>query len=158
MNRILLKPANSHINNHLTRVPHHQAGSLRFHVIPRTSLSSSLPTYRMSSISTTKNEYLVIVPDYANSLQKRLDVRSKHFEGLKPHVESGDVVFGGAMLSKHGAQGETPDMTGSAMLIKAESEEATREWLANDVYAKSGVWNLNEVKIYPFRCAVRTAM
>ena len=49
-------------------------------------------------------------------------------------------------------------MTGSAMLIKGESEEAVREWIANDVYSTSGVWNVDEIKIYPFRCAVRTAM
>jgi uncharacterized protein len=113
---------------------------------------------RMSSTSATKNEYLVILPDHANSLQKRLAVRPKHFAGLTPHIQSGDVVFGGAILSGHPKEGETPDMTGSAMLIKAESEEAVREWIANDAYAKGDVWNLDEAKIYPFRCAVRTAM
>jgi uncharacterized protein YciI len=112
----------------------------------------------MSSTSASKNEYLVIVPDHANSLQKRLAVRPKHFDGLTPHIKSGSVVFGGATLSKQPKEGETPDMNGSAMLIKAESEEAVREWLANDAYAKGGVWNVDEAKIYPFRCAVRTAM
>jgi uncharacterized protein len=112
----------------------------------------------MSSTSATKNEYLVLLPDNPNSLQNRLAVRAKHFEKLAPHVQSGDVVFGGAILSAHPKEGEQPDMTGSAMLIKAESEEAVREWVAGDEYTKGGVWNLGEVKIYPFRCAVRTAM
>ena len=112
----------------------------------------------MSSTSGTKKEFLVILPDHANSLQKRLAVRAKHFEKLTPHLQSGDLVFGGATLSGHPNEGEQPDMTGSAMLIKGESEEAVREWVANDVYSTSGVWNVDEIKIYPFRCAVRTAM
>lgn len=112
----------------------------------------------MSSTSAAKNEYLVIVPDHADSLQKRLAVRPKHFEELTPHIEAGNIVFGGATLSRHPKDGETPDMNGSAMLIQAESEEAVREWLANDAYSKGGVWNVDAAKIYPFRCAVRTAM
>jgi uncharacterized protein YciI len=112
----------------------------------------------MSSTTTTKKEYLVILPDHANSLHKRVAVRPKHLEKLTPYVQAGDVVFGGATLSAHPKEGEQPDMTGSAMLIKAESEEALREWLASDEYTKGGVWNLDEVKIYPFRCAIRTAM
>jgi uncharacterized protein YciI len=111
-----------------------------------------------SSTGTAKNEYLVIVPDHANALPKRLAVRPKHFEGLAPHIESGNVVFGGATLSRQPAEGETLDMNGSAMLIKAESEEAVRAWLANDAYSKGGVWNVDEAKIYPFRCSVRTAL
>ncbi|CAM6122831.1 unnamed protein product [Calypogeia fissa] len=113
----------------------------------------------MSSTSTTlKNEYLVIIPDHPDSLHKRLAVREKHLENITPHVQSGDVVFGGAILSSHPKEGEQPDMKGSAMLVKAESEEAVRELIAGDIYAEGGPWNLNEVKIYPFRSAIRTAM
>ena len=105
-----------------------------------------------------KKEYLVMIPDHANSLQKRLAVRPKHLEKLKPHIESGDVVFGGATLSAHPKDGEQPDMTGSCMLIKAESEEAVREWVKSDEYSKGEVWDFEKMQIIPFRCAVRTAM
>ena len=111
-----------------------------------------------STGGTAKNEYLVIIPDHANSLQKRLAVRPKHFEGLAPHIASGSVVFGGATLSRQPDEGETLDMNGSTMLIKAEDEAAVRAWLANDAYTKGGVWNVDEAKIYPFRCSVRTAL
>jgi uncharacterized protein len=105
-----------------------------------------------------KKEYLVMIPDHPNSLQKRLAVRPKHLEKLKPHLESGDVVFGGATLSTHPKDGEQPDMTGSCMLIKAESEEAVREWVKGDEYSKGEVWDFEKMQITPFRCAVRTAM
>lgn len=100
----------------------------------------------------------MIIPDYADSLHKRLAVRPKHLEKLRPHVESGDVVFGGASLKAHPKEGEQPDMTGSVMLIKAESEKAVREWVAGDEYTKGGVWDVEKMQVIPFRCAVRTSM
>ena len=56
------------------------------------------------------NEYLVTIPDHENALEKRLGARPAHLENLKPHIESGKVVFGGASLSRHPKEGETPDM------------------------------------------------
>ena len=112
----------------------------------------------MSSTTSPKKEYLVILPDHPKSLQKRLAVRAKHLENLTPHVQSGDVTFGGATLSDHPNEGEQVDMTGSAMLIKAESEDAVRAWVMNDEYTKGGVWNVDKIQIIPFRCAIRTAM
>jgi uncharacterized protein len=158
MNRIPIKPANLG-SNHLFHLPYRRATFFQSSLTPRIRPPRfSRRNSRMSSTSATKKEYLVILPDHANSLHKRVAVRPKHLEKLTPHVQRGDVVFGGATLSRHPKEGEQPDMTGSAMLIKAESEEAVREWLANDEYTKGGVWNVDEAKIYPFRCAVRTAM
>lgn len=107
------------------------------------------------------HEYLVQVPDYPNSLHKRLAVRPIHLQGLKPHIDSGTLTFGGATLSEEFSPGEgkeTPDMTGSVMLIKAENVEKVKEWMRNDPYCKEGVWDMDKVKIWPFRCAIRTAM
>ena len=49
-------------------------------------------------------------------------------------------------------------MNGSVMLIKAESEEKVWERIKKDPYVEGGVWNLDEVKVWPFRCAIRTAL
>jgi len=106
----------------------------------------------------TKYEWLVQIPDHPSSLEKRLAVRAAHLEALKPNIDSGTVVFGGATLSKQPAEGEVLDMTGSVMLIKAESEEKVREFLRGDAYTKGGAWDVDKAKIWPFRCAVRTAM
>jgi len=104
------------------------------------------------------NEYLVTIPDHANSLDKRLAARPAHLANLRPHIDSGKVVFGGASLSAHPKEGESPDMTGSVMLIKADSEEELRDWINNDEYVKGGAWDVSKMTIVPFRCAVRTAM
>lgn len=84
MYKTLLRPLNKQIQHHA-----------RF---------STHPSLKM-------NEYLVTIPDHANSLDKRLAARPAHLANLKPHIESGKVVFGGASLSKHPAEGESPDMT-----------------------------------------------
>ena len=110
------------------------------------------------SSSTPTNEWLVHIPDHPNALDKRLAVRQTHLSNLKPKIEAGIVVFGGATLSKHPSEGEGPDMTGSVMLIKANTEQEVREFLENDAYTKGGAWNLKEANVWPFRCAVRTAL
>jgi len=46
-------------------------------------------------------------------------------------------------------------MTGSVMLVTANSEEEVRRFVAEDVYTKSGVWDLEGMRIWPFRTAVR---
>lgn len=109
-------------------------------------------------MSQFKYEYLVTIPDVPGALEKRLAARPTHLSNLKPRIESGQVVFGGATLSKQPAEGEAPDMTGSAMLIKANSEAEVRAILEEDAYVKGGAWDISKVVITPFRCAVRTAM
>lgn len=103
-------------------------------------------------------EYFVQIPDHPNALDKRLAARPTHLANLKPHIDSGKVVFGGATLSRQPNDGEAPDMTGSAMLIKADSVEEVKQFLENDAYTKGGAWDPSKAVITPFRCAVRTAL
>lgn len=98
------------------------------------------------------------IPDKPNALQNRLGARPAHLTNLKPRIEAGQVVFGGATLSSHPAEGEGPDMTGSVMLIKADTKEEVVEFLKNDEYTKQGAWDVANATITPFRCAVRTAL
>lgn len=77
---------------------------------------------------------------------RRLAVREKHLEDVKPSVASGFVQIGGALLNNEGT------MIGSMMLLEAESEEAVWEFLKNDIYSTAHVWQSYEV--YPFRRAV----
>jgi uncharacterized protein YciI len=58
--------------------------------------------------------------------------------------------FAGAMLESHSTEG-TPSFKGSAMLLMAESEEQARELLKNDIYVRSGVWDLEKAQIIPVR-------
>lgn len=92
--------------------------------------------------------YLVLAHDGtdAEAPARRAAVRAKHLEGAKASAAAGILAMGGALLSKDGA------MIGSAMLIEADSEDAVRAIVENDVYRHRGVWV--EYQIWPFLRAV----
>ncbi|KJK66967.1 YCII-related domain protein [Aspergillus parasiticus SU-1] len=125
-----------------------------------------------------KKEFICLVPDKPGSLQKRLEVRkcvvlrstppwnsqnnpltlkfhSQHLEGVKPFVQNGSIVCGGGTLESHPAPGETPPFNGSALIVVAENEAEVRELISNDIYTRSGVWDVEKAQIIPFMCAVR---
>ncbi|KAF7585921.1 hypothetical protein BBP40_009867 [Aspergillus hancockii] len=103
----------------------------------------------------SNKEFVCIIPDKPDSLQKRLEVRNQHLENVKPLVNNGTIVVGGGMLDSHPAPGETPPFKGSAMIVVAEEEAQVRELIRNDIYATSGVWDVEGMQIIPFLCAVR---
>ncbi|KAF9887894.1 hypothetical protein FE257_009554 [Aspergillus nanangensis] len=105
-----------------------------------------------------KNEYLCILPDKPGTLQKRLEVRPAHLEGVKAYLQNESVVAGGAMLNSDPVEGETPSFKGSMMMIVAESKEAALELIRGDIYTKSGVWDVENAQIIPFKSAVRVAL
>ncbi|OAX80577.1 hypothetical protein ACJ72_05089 [Emergomyces africanus] len=100
----------------------------------------------MGSTARAKNEYMVIIPDKDGALQKRIEVRGAHLANLKPVLDSGFLKLGGAMLESHPEEGETPQMKGSMLLVVSESPEAIREQLSKDIYATSGVWDIDNFK------------
>lgn len=62
------------------------------------------------------------------------------------------------MLGEQPAVDATPDMKGSVMIFKAETEEEVRSLVENDDYTKGDVWDVEKIQIIPFRSAFRTAM
>lgn len=104
-----------------------------------------------------KFEFLVIAPDKPNAREKRLEVRNLHFEGMVPFREDGTWKTGGALLNSV-PKDDNPaslDFMGSTIVVVAESVEQVREQLSKDIYATSGVWDMEKVQIYPFKCAFR---
>ncbi|KAB8216844.1 hypothetical protein BDV33DRAFT_206973 [Aspergillus novoparasiticus] len=96
-----------------------------------------------------KKEFICLVPDKPGSLQKRLEVRNQHLEGVKPFVQNGSIVCGGGTLESHPAPGETPPFNGSALIVVAENEAEVRELISNDIYTRSGVWDVEKAQIIP---------
>ena len=77
---------------------------------------------------------------------RRQRVRATHLEGIRPAVDSGMLQLGGAILDDAGT------MIGSVLLLEAESADAARDFIDNDIYSREGVWQ--NVEIYPFQRAV----
>ncbi|KAF2142300.1 uncharacterized protein K452DRAFT_227008 [Aplosporella prunicola CBS 121167] len=124
-----------------------------------------------SSASTTtttappqKHEWLVILPDQPDALDRRLAVRQEHLQTLlsPTHTPQDFWLLGGAFMDASAPfpppDGETPKMAGSVMLALAESREEVLERLKADVYAREGVWEWEKVRIYPFKSAIRKAL
>lgn len=109
-------------------------------------------------MASPKFEWLCQVPDKSNALQNRLAARPEHLKDLKPRIDSGVVVFGGATLSEQPAGEGTPAMNGSVLLIKADTKEEVLQILKNDPYTKNGAWDVENATITPFKSAVRTAL
>ncbi|OAL70782.1 hypothetical protein A7D00_5111 [Trichophyton violaceum] len=128
----------------------------------------------MATSAPSKKEWIVMLPDKPGMLAKRVGVRNTHLQNLGPILESGFLKMGaltslaaaaaaaaaaGLTLDHHPAEGENPPpMNGSTLIVAAEGVEEIREILSKDIYATSGVWDLDNMKIIPFKCAIRTAL
>ncbi|PLB53515.1 hypothetical protein P170DRAFT_435127 [Aspergillus steynii IBT 23096] len=117
--------------------------------------SLTLVTSRRSMASKAKKEFLCILPDKPNSLERRLQVRPTHYEDVKGLVSSGALVAGGAMLESHAGEGETPAFKGSMIVYTAANAEEVKELIKSDIYARSGVWDVEKAQIIPYVSAVR---
>lgn len=104
-----------------------------------------------------KYEFLVIVPDKPGMQAKRLEVRPKHFEGLKPFVDLGAYKMGGAILNEvpEGDDATKFSFAGSTLVCVAESKEAVQDILRKDIYTESGVWDTEKAQIWPVKLAFR---
>ncbi|HKU97736.1 MAG TPA: YciI family protein [Vineibacter sp.] len=86
--------------------------------------------------------YLVLAYDGtdADAMSRRMAARPAHFEGIKPMLESGEVVSGGALLDDDGK------MIGSAMMVNFKDRAGLDAWLKRDPYVTGNVWQRIEVK------------
>jgi len=86
--------------------------------------------------------YLVLAYDGtdADAMNRRMAARPAHFEGIKPMLERGEVVSGGALLDDDGK------MIGSAMMVNFKDRADLDAWLKRDPYVTGKVWQRIEVK------------
>ncbi|GAB7365245.1 hypothetical protein MBLNU230_g6329t2 [Neophaeotheca triangularis] len=124
--------------------------------IPRTILRSLATKPTTRAFTTTrltmgqKHEWIVILPDSPNALSKRMEVRPQHIANLKPSVDSGFTVMGGALLDEPIKEGESPKINGSIICASAESREEIMENLKKDIYWETGVWDASKVSFLRF--------
>jgi len=93
------------------------------------------------------NQYLITSYDYtdADALERRLAARPAHLEGAHQLRQTGNLLFGGAILN------DDDQMIGSMMVVQFESLDTLNAWKEQDPYVTGGVWEKVEIK--PFRQA-----
>ena len=111
-----------------------------------------------SNSTVPKYEWLVIVPDHADALDKRMAVRAEHFAALRPTAEAGLVALGGGTLASQPVEHQPLQLNGTAIILYADSKEAVLKELQADVYCTAGVWDMDKVQILPFKSGVRNAL
>lgn len=119
---------------------------------------SRLLSHTRTLMAPSTREWLVTIPDHPNALSARLAARAAHLSNLKPRIAAGQVVFGGAMLSSQPEEGQTPPMTGSVLLVKADTEQEVWDLIRGDEYVKQGAWDVEKATVVAFKSAVRSAL
>lgn len=59
------------------------------------------------------------------------------------------ATFTGAIFKQHPEEGKDAQFVGSVVVYTAENVEEVREIINKDIYATSGVWDLEKVQIFP---------
>ncbi|MCR5676905.1 MAG: YciI family protein [Agathobacter sp.] len=83
-------------------------------------------------------QFLIRAYDGAGKLEKRMEVRPRHLEGMKQLGEH--IITAGGLLDEEGK------MKGSALILDFESREEVDNYLANEPYVLEQVWEKIEVE------------
>lgn len=100
-------------------------------------------------------EWCVIVYDKPGS--DRSNFRAKHLAALPPLVEQGVLVCAGAIYNEPTTPGGDRTFAGSHLQIAAETKQEALDVIYGDIFAKEGIWDLENIIIYQFGCANRKA-
>ena len=84
-------------------------------------------------------QFLVKAIDGPNMLEKRMEVRPRHLEGMK--VLGKQVICAGGLLDEAGK------MKGSALVMDFPDRAALDAYLAAEPYVVEGVWQRIEVEV-----------
>ena len=81
----------------------------------------------------------------SDALDRRMAVREVHFENIRKLRESGNFIWGGAILDDNGV------MKGSVVVYDFPSRKELDDMLEKEPYILGGVWE--KITIEPFRLA-----
>lgn len=83
-------------------------------------------------------QFLIRAYDGAGKLDKRMEVRPRHLEGM--NKLSSHIVSAGGLLDEEGK------MKGSALIMDFASRQELDEYIANEPYVLEKVWEKIEVE------------
>ncbi|KAI5963583.1 uncharacterized protein KGF55_002463 [Candida pseudojiufengensis] len=122
------------------------------------SLTSKFTLHSLISLSTKRQftqtipkmsqEYLVTVFDVPNA--DRSKVRPQHVKDIPANVPN-PIRSAGAIYTDESKS----KFAGSSFHLVANSKDEIYDFLKKDIYAREGIWDLNNVQIFPIGVAVR---
>ena len=83
-------------------------------------------------------QFVIKAYDGEGKLDKRMEVRPRHFEGMEKMKEH--ILCAGGMLDKDGK------MMGSLLIMEFESSDQLDEYLSKEPYVVEHVWERIEVE------------
>ena len=83
-------------------------------------------------------QFVIRAYDGEGMLDKRMEVRPRHFEGMERMKEH--TLCAGGMLDEDGK------MIGSLLVMEFQTREELNEYLANEPYVVENVWERIEVE------------
>lgn len=83
-------------------------------------------------------QFMIKAFDGENMLEKRMEVRPRHLEGMKKLGKQ--IICAGGLLDEAGK------MKGSALVLEFPDRTALDEYLKNEPYVVEGVWQKIEVE------------
>ena len=83
-------------------------------------------------------QFLIRAYDGEGMLEKRMEVRPRHLEGMK--ALGRQIICAGGLLDEDGK------MKGSALVVEFPNRAAVDEYLKNEPYVSEGVWKRIEVE------------
>lgn len=89
-------------------------------------------------------QYLILVYDKPNVLEKRFKVRDLHIKGAREFIKKGNILQAGALI-------EDEKMVGSTLFVDFKSKNDMDSWLKNEPYVKNGVWDMDKIQILPIK-------
>lgn len=98
-------------------------------------------------------EWIAIVYDKEGG--DRLGNRAAHLAAIPKNIANGSIVSAGAIFNQVPKEGEKPDFAGSVVNVIADTREEALEILKQDIYCKNGVWNMDNILLYPIGIAAR---
>lgn len=84
-------------------------------------------------------QFIVKAYDGEGMLERRMQVRPRHLEGMK--------VLGKQIICAGGLLDDTGKMKGSVLVLEFDSRAALDEYLTNEPYVVEGVWEKVEIEV-----------
>ncbi|KAL4874721.1 hypothetical protein BJY04DRAFT_224704 [Aspergillus karnatakaensis] len=125
--------------------------------IARSAIRRALHTATTTAPASPVREWLVILPDKANVLSRRIAIRPQHSPNFVRLHKEGYVSWAGPIFARACEKGAVEDrpFIGSVMVVNDTGADAIREKLKEDVYTREEIWDWDNAEILPFRTLQR---